>query len=238
MTIAGTRFRRAGFQALVHTALVGLVTTTFSFTSPVSVQAAPLTVDFVRRLTYVCDLPVFDTNLCPSDNSIVNFSVTYDPDTLVVLDGPGGERIVQTTGPLSYTISIPALDIPWGGPIIRFDESATLTYLTPNVAALQLVIHDFSPDADAAWDTRFGLGLLFSPDVAPGSPADEFYAALTHDWVPGDFFYMSYRTFIRNYSDNSFEPGSRLYYTEVPEPAAGALLITALVGAAWRRWRH
>ena len=224
------------WSSILRVSLVSLAVPLHQLALGAVLWAAPITVDLTRQLTYVCDEPVVDENACPRDDTVVNFSITYDPDTLVVTDWPIGDHL-ETSGPLTYTFPRPALDIPWGGPVDRF-ATASLTQITSDFRSLDLNITDqsFGPDGEF-WRTRLLMQAFFpSPASGPLTPED-FEAALRLESGAGGVLFFSFQTLL--FSDGAFAPGSRVYTGyRIPEPAMGPLFAVALgTFAVWRRRR-
>jgi len=196
--------------------------------------AAPITVSLTRQLTFVCDEPVVDENACPRVDTVVDFSITYDPDTLVVTDPTIGDHL-ETSGPLTYTFPIPALDIPWGGPVEHF-ATASLTQVSDRrFLDLNITEQSFGPGGEF-WRTRLLMQADFPAGPGPLTPAD-FEAALKVNSGPDEFLFFSFQTMVL--SNGVFAPGSRVYTGyKIPEPALAPLLAVALgTFEAWRRRR-
>jgi hypothetical protein len=212
------------------------------------VQAAPITVHLEKRLTFVSDIPTHLGSFIP-DDTLVSLDITYDPETLVVLyEGYGAE--IHTTGPVSYEISLPALEDPWGGPVEHVG-AAWVQFYEEGERGLVVDIQDryvipgCTPDGkcNRRWFTGLLLGIpAYGPPVVSPTAAD-FNEMFRHLGEPNSGFNFSTSACYNppDGSSGTCLPGSRIYAAvtyEAPEPQLNLLLAAGFTALGLlRRWR-
>lgn len=211
--------------------------------------AAPITLRLSRRLTEVCDTFPARVGTCTPDNTLVRFAITYDPDTLVLDVSRPDHPTLRTPVPPEYTISLPRLDDPWGGPITRTGQASAEFEGDPigsrRASGAKILDADFLPgctaggQCDRSWLTSLEFGNFFRGDPIGTPGPDDFAAALRHSGGPGSWFlFMTVASYTpAGGGDRVTLPESRLYYSAVPEPAAAGLVLVALAAAGLRRRR-
>ncbi len=191
----------------------------------VTTFAAPVTIHYVKRLTLVCDQFPVDLNACTPDDSVVRFSITYDPDTLVLDESSPYRTILRTTS-VSYTISIAPLEDPWGGTILRSSSASAEFEGTPlgtrREVHIQVMDWDNRPECtsdgicDRWWITVIELDNFFEGDAVGTPTAADFKAALKKPGGPGSVFdFMTVASYTPvGTLDRVYLPASRFYYSD------------------------
>jgi hypothetical protein len=209
--------------------------------------ASPITVTGTRRLTEVCDTFPASVGSCTPDSTLVKYSFTYDPDTLVLdLSRPGTPTLI-TGGPLTYEVSLPALDDPWGGVITR-EANASVEFGgepagTARQWGLQILDSDIQDGCtadgicDRGWLTHFGFVNFGhgAPVVVPR--IEDFIEQMSHasGGPGGSFVFMTVAWYTPiGGTERIYLPESRLYVSDVPEPALFLLTPLALTAFALR----
>ena len=214
------------------------------------VQAAPITVNLQKRLTAVCDAFPVDLAACTPDHTLVRFSITYDPDTLVLDLSDPHKALLSTDGPLGYDISLPALDDPWGGLITRESHASAEFEGGPlgseRAFGARILDWDHSPGCtpdglcDRWWMTSLEFVNFFkgTPVVSPS--AADFDAMFRQSGGAGSafgFMTVAWYTPIGE-TEPRYLPGSRFYYSDIPEPQLNFLLAAGFTALGLlRRWR-
>ncbi len=210
-------------------------------------QAAPITIAGTQRLTEVCDTFPANVGSCTPDDRLVKFSFTYDPDTLVLDVSRPDEPTLRTAGPLSYEISLPALDDPWGGVITREAHASVEFGGDPTGTRRQWGLHILDSDlqdgcsldgiCDRGWLTVFEF-VKFGPGLPVDVPRAEDFEQMFHtSGGPGSsfvFMTVAWYTPIGG-TERIYLPESRLYFSDVPEPAIAILTPLGVTAFALRR---
>ena len=224
--------------------LVLLLTATAFLVHVPSSTAAPLTIDLRMHLTDVCAYTTSSLPDCARADEYVPFSVTYDPDTLVLHDL--GYAWWFEFELLDFDTPFATLPNPWGGAptpyrygVAYFSNNGPgyLEYRDIDVTMSESFHADSCADGlDCNWRTSFSLHNSTAgtpPFGGPPTAADverlfhrgniEFYSAAFYvDPADGD------RVSVPG-------PGSRLYLGRVPEPGVSLLLTAGLIAALRRR---